>query len=64
MWDWNFVFANPFTKDKQLYVNNQMGRLLLVSMLDEYNNDSSTPLDSTLLVLYNDYPLSCLISYI
>ena len=64
MWDWNFVFANPFTKDKQLYVNNQMGRVLLVSMLDEYNNDTSTPLDNTLLVLCNDYHLSCILSYI
>ena len=37
-WNWDIVFQNPFTKDKELYVNNQMVRLLLVYMMDDYNN--------------------------
>ena len=63
-WDWDLVFANPFIKEKSTYVNNQLGRVLLVSMLDEFNNDTSTPLDNTLLVFYNDYHLSCVLPYI
>ena len=61
---WYNVFTNEFTLDKELYVNNQFGRLLLVSMLEDYNNDISTLLDNTLLVLYNDYHLCCIIQYI
>ena len=64
VWDWEEVFSNPFTKAKQIYFSSKLGSLLLVSMLDEYNNDTSTPLGQTLLVLYNDYHLSCIISYI
>ena len=64
VWSWNMVFANPFIMDKELYVNNQLGRLVLVSMLDDYNNDTSTPLDNSFLVLFNDYHLSCILSYI
>ena len=63
-WQWNYVFGNEFKQEKQLYVNNQLGRVLLVSMLDEYDNDTSTHLDPTLLVLYNDYHLSFILSYL
>ena len=54
---------NEFTRDKQLYVNNQIGRLLLVSILDEYDNDTSTVLNQTLLVFFCDYHLACIITY-
>ena len=64
LWDWNQVFANDFTLDKSLYVNNRIRRLLLVSMLDDYNKDTFTSLNPTLLVLYNDYHLSSIIPYI
>ena len=63
-WDWDRVFANEFTLEKSLYVNNQLGRVLLVSMLDDYTNDASTALDNTLLVLYNDYHLSRILPYV
>ena len=63
-WNWGRVFRNEFKSDKDLYVNNQLGRILLVSMLDDYNNDTSTLLDQTLLLLYNDYHLSCILPYI
>ena len=62
-WYWNEVFGNKAATDNSLYVNNQLGRVLLVSMLDEYNNDTSTPLDNTLPVLCNDYHLSCILPY-
>ena len=63
-WEWNSVIGHKFTRDKTEYVNNQIGRVLLVSMLDEYNTDNSTLLNHTLLVLYNDYQLSQILSYI
>ena len=63
-WDWNEVFGRSFDRDRELYVNNEIGRVLLVTMLDDYNNDTSTPLDNTLLILYNDYHLCCIVSYV
>ena len=63
-WEWNNVFANKFSLDKQLYVNNQLGRVLLVSILDEYDTDTSNQLESVLLVLYNDYHLQQIFPYL
>ena len=65
-WWWEEILnnSNAFPLDKELYVNNQMGRLLLVSILDDYNNDTSTPLNETLLVLYSDYHLSNIVKYV
>ena len=60
-WDWNEVLAKEFRNAKSTYLNNQLGRVLLVSMLDDYNTDTCTPLDNTLLVLYNDYHVSCIL---
>ena len=63
-WKWDYVLRNEFKKDKKIYVNSKLGRLLLISMLDDYNNDTATLLDNTLLVLCNDYHVNCILSYI
>ena len=70
-WDWEVIFSNDFLLDKELYVTNQIGRLLIISMLDEYNscNDfdfegCNKLLNNTVLLLYNDYQLSCILPYI
>ena len=63
-WKWNSVFGHSFSWDKSLYVNNQIGKLLLIAMLDDYYNDNSTLLINTLLVLYNDYHLSQILPYL
>ena len=65
-WSWDNIFTNKFILDKQLYVNNQIGRVLLLSMLDDYDNNTCSPLENnlTLLVIYNDYHLACILNYI
>ena len=69
-WNWDKVFESEFKLDKELYVTNQIGRVLLVSMLDEYTNDTNTiqepcQLDhTTIMILCNDYHISRILSYI
>ena len=65
-WEWNCVFGVDFVFDRQLYVNNQLGRVLLVSMLDEYTKQSANAAleQLSLLVLHNDYHLSHILPYI
>ena len=63
-WDWSQVFHNQFSLDKQLYVNNHLGRLLLVSMLEDNTlNDTDQILSGSLLLFSNDYQLSCILPY-
>ena len=73
-WKRDCVFANMFTLDKTLYVINQLGRILLISILDEYNNDSNSNTRTTVsfplslsiveLVFNNDFHISNILPYI
>ena len=65
-WDWKFVFQNKFTLDKQLYADNQYGRLLVMSIFDDHTGNSvdGATLSNMLLVFHNDYVLYCIMHYI
>ena len=74
LWEWDYVFRNEFILDKSSYVNNQLGRILLITIWNEYNygsnNNTRTPISLPLslsiveLVFNNDYHISNILPYI